>query len=65
MSPRIVTVRHDDLEARRNQILDKFGMTLDELKALAVTRTLTGEELEAIEELREIEFLLGEHAVAL
>ena len=59
MSP-LVTETRDALIERRNAILAALGMTAEELTHLAETRTLTGEEWEAREELDEIAFLLGE-----
>ena len=59
MAP-VVIVTRADLEARRAALLDELGMTLQEFKTLAATKTLSGSEVEALEELEEIAFLLGE-----
>jgi|1186.fasta_scaffold199348_1 hypothetical protein len=59
MAP-VVTVTRADLEARRVALLNELGMTLEEFTTLAATRTLSGSEVEALEELEEIAFLLGE-----
>jgi hypothetical protein len=59
MAP-VVTLTQAELVARREALLGRLGMTMEELKALASTATLSGEELEAAEELDEIAFLLGE-----
>jgi hypothetical protein len=60
MSPLIVTETREALLARRDAILESLGQTRDAFQTLAATRTLTGEEREAREELDEIAFLLGE-----
>jgi hypothetical protein len=59
MSP-VVTETRDSLIERRDAILAALGMTADEFDRLTETRTLTGDEWEAREELDEIAFLLGE-----
>jgi len=61
VSPLVVTETRSALEARRDEILSSLGLTLDEFRSLGETRTLTGEEWEAREELDEIAFLLDEH----
>lgn len=59
MAP-VVTVTRESLERRRAALLDALGMTLDDFRTMAATRSLTAEEDEAREELDEIAFLLGE-----
>lgn len=59
MSPVTVTESRDELKGRREGILSGLGRTLEELRAIAATSRLTGEEFEALEELDEIDFLLG------
>ena len=59
MSP-VVTETYDALVKRRDAILDALGLTAEEFHTLADTRTLTGEEWDAREELDGIAFLLGE-----
>ena len=59
MAP-VVTVTRESLERRRAVLLDALGMTLDEFRVMAATRSLTAEEDEAREELDEIAFLRGE-----
>ena len=59
MAP-VVTETRAALLARREAILSALGMTLEDFRTLDETRTLTGEEWEAREELDEIAFLLGE-----
>ncbi|MGX5654589.1 hypothetical protein ACWKWC_07440 [Geodermatophilus nigrescens] len=59
MAP-VVIVTRADLEARRTALLEELGMTLPEFTTLAATKTLSGSEVEALEELEEIAFLLGE-----
>ena len=60
MSPRVVTQTREALVERRAEILRNLDLTLEEFRELAATRTLTGEEWEAREELDQIAFLLGE-----
>ncbi|MEZ0341654.1 hypothetical protein ACAG25_16925 [Mycobacterium sp. pV006] len=50
----------DELRDRRNAILDKLGLTLDELRERAKNYALVGEEHDAWEQLESIAFLLGE-----
>jgi hypothetical protein len=59
MSP-VITVTRAELEDRRRALLAELGTSLEEFARLAATRTLTGAELDAKEELDEIAFLLGE-----
>ena len=56
----VVTETREALESRRAEILASLALTLEEFRALSETRTLTGDEWEAREELDEISFLLGE-----
>lgn len=57
---RIATLTDDELLARREQILDKLDMPLDELRNRAALYALVGDEHEAWEQLKSIAFLLGE-----
>lgn len=59
MSP-VITVTRAELQGRRRALLAGLGTNLEHCARLAVTRTLTGAELDAKEELVEIAFLLGE-----
>ena len=59
MSLSVIETR-DSLVERRNAILAALEMTAGEFDRLTETRTLTGEEWDAREELDEIAFLLGE-----
>jgi hypothetical protein len=56
----VIHVERSELIERRNKILTKVGVTEAELKARADRYELTPEEWAALEELREIAFLLGE-----
>jgi hypothetical protein len=47
----------EQLDARRKEILDRIGISYDDLAALAAARSLAGDEWEAWEEIREIDFL--------
>jgi hypothetical protein len=60
VSPLIVTEPRDALLARRREILEALGLSMEDFRTLSQTRTLTGEEREAREELDEIAFLLGD-----
>ncbi len=60
MSPIIVTETRESLLNRRAAVLARLGMTAEEFAHLAATKTLTGAEWEARDELDEIAFLLGE-----
>jgi len=59
MSP-LVTEHRSALVERRGEILSALGMSIEGFRRLVETRTLTGEEWEAREELDEIAFLLDE-----
>lgn len=54
------TLSDDELRARRRAILDKLGLTIEELRSRAESYALVGEEHEAWEQLESIAFLLGE-----
>ncbi|WP_199422868.1 hypothetical protein [Actinotalea solisilvae] len=60
MPPRTIEVTRDELLARREQVLDSLGTTLDALRARTRTGALSGEEWEAVAELEEISFLLND-----
>jgi hypothetical protein len=60
VSPLIVTEPRDALLARRREMLEALGLSMEDFRTLSQTRTLTGEEREAREELDEIAFLLGD-----
>jgi hypothetical protein len=55
--PEVQDVTLSDLDEHRQKILDRLGMTYEELAEKAAARSLVGEEWAAWEELREIEFL--------
>jgi hypothetical protein len=56
----VIHVERRELVERRNEILARVGVSASELKARAERYELTPEEWAALEELREIAFLLGE-----
>ena len=60
MTPAVVTVTQAELEKRRAEVLHRIGMSMDELIELESTTTLTGELYEAVDELDDVAFLLGE-----
>jgi hypothetical protein len=57
---KIAALSDDELRARRTAILEKLGMTMEELRDRAKSYALAGEEHEAWEQLESIAFLLGE-----
>lgn len=59
MAP-VIDVTRETLLKRRKLIFDSLGMNEDEFRSVEETRTLSGEEWEAKEELDAISFLLGE-----
>lgn len=50
----------DELRERRRQILDDFGMSLEEFRQRAQRYGLAGREWEAWNNLRAVAFLLGD-----
>jgi hypothetical protein len=54
---RVQDVTLEDLNKRRQEILDRVGMSYEELAAKAATRSLVGDEWAAWEEVREVDFL--------
>jgi hypothetical protein len=57
---RLAAVTNEQLRARREQILAKLGIPLDELHEWATRYALVGDEYDAWERLESIAFLLGE-----
>lgn len=60
MSPRVLEPSREELEARRQRLLERAGMSRDELEAAATAGTLRGDQFWVWEDIRSIEFLLGE-----
>jgi len=60
---RIATLSDDELRARRAEILEKLGVTFEDLRDRAQHYALVGDEHEAWEQLESIAFLLGETRV--
>lgn len=54
----VIQVSREELEGRREEILRKLGITMDELRQRAETSSLVGEEWGAWQELGDIAFLL-------
>jgi hypothetical protein len=50
----------EQLELRRQEILDRAGISYEELAAKAEARSLVGDEWTAWDEIREIDFLINE-----
>lgn len=57
---RVIEVSPEALEARREAILGRVGVSLEELRRRADAGALVGEEWEAWQELCDISFLLGD-----
>jgi len=55
--PNVHEVSLQELNDRRTAILERLGMTYDDLAAKAEARSLIGDEWAAWEEIREIDFL--------
>ena len=62
MGDKIATLSMSDgqLRARREEILSKLGVSLDELRVRAEKYSLVGDEYEAWEELESIAYLLAD-----
>jgi hypothetical protein len=59
MSPRVLQPGREELEARRARLLDRLGMSRDDLERAADSGALTGDQYWLLEDIRSIEFLLG------
>ena len=55
--PHVQDMTLEQLEERRAEILNRLGMSYEELAAKADQRSLSGDEWTAWEEIREIDFL--------
>lgn len=60
VSPRVLTPSTEELRARRAELLERAGMDRDKLGARAEAGTLSGDEFWLFEDVRSIEFLLGD-----
>jgi hypothetical protein len=60
MSPRVLEPSREDLEARHTRLLERLGVNRAELERLAETGALSGEQIWLWEDIRSIEFLLGD-----
>ncbi|MBL0888146.1 hypothetical protein HGK34_17955 [Myceligenerans sp. I2] len=62
MAPPPVTIKvtREELEERRRVILERLGISIETLRHRASYESLSGDEWEAIDELREIGFLLDD-----
>jgi hypothetical protein len=61
---RVREVSRDELQARRQEVLERVGMSYEELAHRADQRSLVGEEWAAWDEIRSIEFLMGDDEAA-
>ncbi len=64
MSTRVRHPSPEELRARRARLLAEARIDRDELEALAAAGALTGDEFWVWEDVRSIEFLLGDDAPA-
>lgn len=60
MTRRVIEPSRGDLEERRQRLLARVGMSRDELDTAAKAGTLTGDQFWTWEDIKSIEFLLGE-----
>jgi hypothetical protein len=60
MSPRVLEPSREELEKRRERLLERARMTREDLEAAANAGTLSGDEYWLWMDIRSIEFLLGE-----
>ena len=58
---KMATLSDDELRKRRATILERLGVSFDELRERAERYALAGDEHEAWEQLESISFLLGEN----
>jgi hypothetical protein len=55
--PHVQELTNGELDERRQAILNRVGLTYEELAQRATARSLAGEEWAAWDEIREIDFL--------
>ncbi|WP_125773345.1 hypothetical protein [Antribacter gilvus] len=60
MAPQTIRVTREDLLVRREALLRRLDVSIEDLRERARYGTLSGHEWEAISELREIGFLLDD-----
>jgi hypothetical protein len=60
MSPRVLEPSAEELRARHARLLARLGRTREGLEAAAEAGRLTSEEFWLWEDLRDVEFLLGD-----
>ncbi len=61
MTAELYEVTRPQLEERRRAVLTRLDISERELRQRAVEHVLTPEERDALTELEEIDFLLGDH----
>lgn len=57
---RVEEVTPEALRTRRSEILEELGVTVDDLEALADAGSLDPEQRDALQQLRDIAYLLGD-----
>ncbi|GAC55539.1 hypothetical protein [Gordonia amicalis] len=60
MTVTVEVATESGLRRRRKKVLDRVGMTFEQMSELATTYSLTSEELLAWDELKAIQFLLDD-----
>ena len=60
MSEDVREVSHEELLSERRRLLDSIGMTLDEIEEMAACGGLSGAQFWVYEDIRSVEFLLGD-----
>ena len=60
MTTRVLEPGHDELKGRRARLLERAHMSREELEAAAAAGSLSPEEFWLWEDIRSVEFLLGE-----
>ncbi|MEX2549380.1 MAG: hypothetical protein WD638_04065 [Nitriliruptoraceae bacterium] len=60
MTTRVLEPGHDELKDRRARLLERAHMSREDLEAAAAAGTLSAEEFWLWEDIRSVEFLLGD-----
>lgn len=60
MSPRVLQPTREELLGRRERLLERARLTRDELEARAEAGTLSSDLFWLLEDIRSVEFLLGD-----
>ena len=63
MSENVREVSREELLSERRRLLDSIGMTRDEIEEMAACGRLSGAQFWVYEDIRSVEFLLGDSLV--